>query len=82
MSKVFLVERWRGDASRQADLAEPGTLERLPDAPSVIMLAGFKFGASAPGNEARTWGINALLPAQVVRRYPTSRIVCVSSGNV
>ena len=65
-----------------ADLLAEGALASLPDAPAVFFLAGFKFGASTEENSGMTWAMNALLPAEVVRRYSTSRIVYVSSGNV
>ena len=79
-SRTFLEHH--GIETIAADLAEPGALLALPDAPCVFLLAGFKFGASTPGNEPKTWGMNALLPAQVVQRYSSSKIVYVSSGNV
>ena len=63
-----------------ADLLDEGALAALPDAPFVFLLAGYKFGAT--GNEGATWATNAWLPGQVLRRYPESRIVYLSSGNV
>ena len=63
-----------------ADLLDGGALAALPEAPFVFLLAGYKFGAT--GNEGATWGTNAWMPGQVVRRYSQSRIVYVSSGNV
>jgi nucleoside-diphosphate-sugar epimerase len=64
------------------DLLADGALAGLPDARHVFLLAGFKFGASSEENAGLTWAMNALLPAEVVRRFPTSSIVYVSSGNV
>ena len=64
----------------QADLLDPQALADLPEAPLVYLLAGFKFGAS--GDPSMTWAMNTYVPAQVVQRYPNSRIVYVSSGNV
>ena len=64
----------------RADLLDEDALAGLPEAPYVLLLAGFKFGASA--NEPATWAINTWLPARVVQRYAHSRIVYVSSGNV
>ena len=64
----------------RADLLEDGVMEQLPEAPYVLFLAGFKFGAT--GNESTTWAMNTWLPRQVVERYRSSRIVYVSSGNV
>lgn len=63
-----------------ADLLDPAQLDRLPDAPNVIYMAGFKFGASE--NAAKTWAMNVLLPGMVCRKYPTSRIAAFSSGNI
>ena len=64
----------------KADLLDPQALAALPEAPHVFLLAGFKFGAS--GDPSMTWAMNTYLPAQVVQRFPRSRIVYVSSGNV
>jgi len=62
------------------DLLEDGALDRLPDAPNVIFMAGRKFGSQ--GAEDLTWAMNAYLPAQVARRYRRSRLVAFSTGNV
>jgi nucleoside-diphosphate-sugar epimerase len=43
-------------------------------------MAGMKFGST--GQEARTWAVNCYAPAVVCRRYPQSRIVAFSTGNV
>lgn len=64
----------------KADLLDAMDLDRLPDARNVIMMAGFKFGAS--GDPARTWAVNALLPAQVTARLPGRRVVMFSTGCV
>lgn len=64
----------------RADLLDESDLERLPDAPNVLFLAGFKFGAT--GNAPATWAMNAWLPGRVMRRYAGSRVIYVSSGNV
>jgi nucleoside-diphosphate-sugar epimerase len=64
----------------RADLLDEAELAALPDAPNVFLLAGFKFGAT--GNEAMTWAMNTWLPGKVMQRYPESRVVYVSSGNV
>lgn len=70
----------QGVVTVQADLLNEDDLARLPDAPNVLFLAGFKFGAT--GNTPMTWAMNAWLPGQVMRRYAGSRIIYVSSGNV
>ena len=55
-------------------------MRSLPDVGHIILLAGHKFGST--GNEPLTWAMNALLPGKVMQRFPDSRIVYVSSGNV
>lgn len=62
------------------DLLDEAAVARLPDAPNVISMAGMKFGAV--GNPATTWAMNSYLAAVVCRRYPHSRIVAFSTGNV
>jgi nucleoside-diphosphate-sugar epimerase len=64
----------------KCDLLDDQSLQALPDAPYILLLAGFKFGAT--GNEPMTWAMNTLVPAKVMQRFPSSRIVYVSSGNV
>lgn len=73
------LERW-GVRTIAADLLDEQALADLPDAPNIVYMAGFKFGASAQA--ARTWAMNVLLPGMICRRYPDSRIVAFSSGNV
>ena len=63
-----------------ADLLDPSALDRLPDAPNVVFMAGQKFGTSdAP---SRTWMMNVVVPAHCCRRYAKSRFVAFSTGNV
>jgi nucleoside-diphosphate-sugar epimerase len=64
----------------RADLLDEAALAALPDAKNILYLAGMKFGAT--GQEARTWAMNTHLPALVCRRFPRSRIVAFSTGNV
>lgn len=64
----------------RADLLEPSALEKLPDVPNVIFMAGMKFGTT--GNEPLTWAMNTHLPAAVCQRFGRSRIVAFSTGNV
>lgn len=64
----------------QCDLLDEAALAALPDAPNVLYMAGMKFGAAQ--NAALTWAMNAYLPALVARRYPHSRLVAFSTGNV
>jgi nucleoside-diphosphate-sugar epimerase len=70
----------RGIETVRADLLDESALDRLPDAPNVIFMAGRKFGST--GGESLTWAMNVHLPALVCRRYSTSRIVAFSTGNV
>ena len=70
----------RGVETLGCDLLDPRGLEELPEVPTVIYMVGMKFGST--GNEARTWAVNAYLPALVCRRFPRSRIVAFSTGNV
>ena len=51
-------------------------LQRLPDAPNVIFMAGRKFGTE--GAEHETWAANVLLPALAAERYRDFRIVVFS----
>lgn len=62
------------------DLLDETFLESLPAFPNVYYLAGMKFGAT--GNEPLTWAMNAWLPAMVCRRFASSRLVILSTGNV
>ena len=62
------------------DLLDVEQLNKLPDAPNVVYMAGMKFGAT--GNEGMTWAMNAWLPAMVARRYRHSRIAAFSTGNL
>jgi nucleoside-diphosphate-sugar epimerase len=62
------------------DLLDREALERLPSAGNVVHMAGRKFGST--GGEALTWTMNAFLPGLVAERFPASRIVVFSTGNV
>jgi len=72
--------RASGIETIRCDLLDGEQLARLPDAPNVIAMFGMKFGST--GQEARTWAMNCLLPAQVCQKYRQSRIVAFSTGNV
>ena len=89
--RILAVSRFQNSADRQrleehgvetlsVDLLKPGALESLPDAENIIYLAGMKFGST--GQEPLTWAMNAWLPGLVCRRYPRSRMVAFSTGNV
>ncbi len=62
------------------DLLDPTALASLPDAPNVVFMAGQKFGTS--DDPTATWTLNAVLPGMVLQRFPASRTVVFSSGNV
>lgn len=62
------------------DLADRAFVDGLPEAPNIFFLSGMKFGSA--GNEPLTWGMNAYVPALVCERFPRSRIVAFSTGNV
>jgi nucleoside-diphosphate-sugar epimerase len=64
----------------RCDLLDEAAVARLPEAPNVFYLAGMKFGAN--GNEPFTWAMNTHLPSVICKRYPRSRIVAYSTGNV
>lgn len=64
----------------RCDLLQEDEVDKLPEAPNVIFMAGMKFGSS--GHESLTWAINSYLPAIASRRYRYSRIVAFSTGNV
>ena len=64
----------------QGDLLDHDFLRSLPDVPNIIYMAGMKFGST--GNEGLTWAMNCYLPGMVCERFPKSRIVAFSTGNV
>ncbi|WP_055110202.1 NAD-dependent epimerase/dehydratase family protein [Paenibacillus ihumii] len=69
-----------GIATIAADLLDEASLARLPEARNVIYMAGNKFGTT--GREYFTWAMNAYLPGRVAEKFPQSRIVAFSSGNI
>lgn len=62
------------------DLLDLEALDRLPEVPNIIYMAGRKFGTD--GREWETWAMNATLPAFVAEKFKKSRIVVFSSGNL
>ena len=70
----------RGVKTLSSDLLDRRCLAELPEAASVLYLVGLKFGTSQ--NPALTWAVNTLVPSHVAERYPRSRIVALSTGNV
>ena len=89
--RVIAVSRFGGDDVRReleqhgvetirADLTDPAAVEKLPDAPNVVFMAGQKFGTTdAP---SRTWIMNVVVPAHCAARYAGARTVAFSTGNV
>ena len=58
----------RGVETLGCDLLDPQAVwMSCPIVPTVIYMVGMKFGST--GNEARTWAVNAYLPALVCRRF-------------
>jgi len=90
-SRVIAVSRFSEEGLRErlersgvetisCDLLEDGALDRLPDAPNVVFMAGRKFGST--GAESLTWAMNTYLPMVTINRYRRSRLVVFSTGNV
>lgn len=73
------LEKW-GIETVACDLLDEQQVRNLPDAAEVIGMSGFKFGASERPDLA--WATNCYMPALICRRYPQSRIVAFSTGNV
>jgi nucleoside-diphosphate-sugar epimerase len=69
-----------GVRTASCDLFNARDLEKLPDAVSVIHLAGMKFGTAK--NPAMTWAANTIIPSRVAERFPNAQIVALSTGNV
>ncbi|MCI0748678.1 MAG: NAD(P)-dependent oxidoreductase [Verrucomicrobia subdivision 3 bacterium] len=77
------ARKWLEDRNvktTSCDLLQRSAIEKLPEAPSIIYLVGLKFGTAQ--NPGATWAMNTILPALVAERYPKSRIVALSTGNV
>ena len=70
----------QGVETIQCDLLDEQAVAALPDVPNIIFMAGRKFGST--GDEPLTWAMNTHVPAVVSRRFPASRIVAFSTGNV
>lgn len=64
----------------RCDLLDEQALRELPTVSYILLMAGFKFGATR--NEPLTWAMNTLLPAKVMQQFPESNIIYISSGNV
>jgi nucleoside-diphosphate-sugar epimerase len=62
------------------DMLDRQQLGGLPGAANIIYMAAMKFGST--GQEALTWALNVYLPGMICERFPRSRIVAFSTGNV
>ena len=63
-----------------ADLSKEDDVAKLPDAENIIFMVGRKFGTSS--EPELTWITNTYIPALVARRFPRSRFIVFSTGNV
>jgi nucleoside-diphosphate-sugar epimerase len=70
----------QGVRTQPCDLLDRAALRNLPETANLIYLVGLKFGTSS--NPAATWAMNTLVPANVSERFPGTRIVALSTGNV
>ena len=77
-SKQWLTDRDVETVS--VDLLDRESVDKLPDADHVIFLVGSKFGTST--NPSQTWMANTIVPANALERFPDSRFVALSTGNV
>ncbi len=73
------LEGW-GIETIASDLLDRDALAALPDVPNLLYLPAQKFGTT--GQEGRTWAMNTYLAGMVCERFPNSRIVAYSTGNV
>ncbi|MEX2174561.1 MAG: NAD-dependent epimerase/dehydratase family protein [Pirellulaceae bacterium] len=72
--------RRHGVEPHTADLLDPAQLAALPEAANVVVMTALKFGST--GRPGDTWAVNCWLPVAVCQRFPASRIVGFSTGNV
>ena len=73
------LHRW-GIETHCCDLLDEEAVAKLPEAPLVVSMSGFKFGASQ--NPSYSWAMNCHVPGVICKRYRASRIVAFSTGNV
>jgi nucleoside-diphosphate-sugar epimerase len=62
------------------DLMNRAELSKLPTMRNIVYMVGRKFGST--DDEPTTWAMNAYLPGLVAERFPDSRHVVFSTGNV
>jgi nucleoside-diphosphate-sugar epimerase len=70
----------RGIEPISCDLLNRSDVDRLPDCPNVLYLAGRKFGST--GSPELTWAMNTVVPSIVAEKFSDSRVVVFSTGNV
>jgi nucleoside-diphosphate-sugar epimerase len=77
-----LIARFEDQGIRpiRCDLLDSHSVRALPAVRNVILMTGYKFGAT--DNPSRTWAINTLLPAQVAATLENRRLVAFSTGCV
>ncbi|HEY3268824.1 MAG TPA: NAD(P)-dependent oxidoreductase [Armatimonadota bacterium] len=63
-----------------ADLMNPQDVRLLPEVPSIIFMAGQKFGTA--DNPEQAWAMNTVMPAYVADRFAGVRQVIFSTGCV
>ena len=89
--RVIAVSRFADSAVRQrlndwgvetqvGDLFDAAFVKSLPSVANILYLVGVKFGTD--GAQAKTWAANAYLPGAICEKFPESRIVALSTGNV
>jgi nucleoside-diphosphate-sugar epimerase len=66
-----------GVETLSCDLLERDQVERLPDVPNVVYMAGKKFGTEV--DQSFAWAMNTKVPTLVAERFRASRIVVFST---
>ena len=69
-----------GVETLSCDLLDRRSVATLPKVGNVVFMAGRKFGTT--GDEALTWVMNTVAPANVAEHFAGSRIVAMSTGCV
>lgn len=69
-----------GIRTMACDLLDAASIADLPRVPSVLFLAGRKFGTT--DRTDITWTTNTVLPARAAEHFAGSRMVVFSTGNV
>ena len=64
----------------RCDLLDENSVQKLPEIPNVIYMAGMKFGSA--NQESLIWAMNTNLPSIVCKKFKRSKIVAFSTGNI